>query len=194
MKKVIVVLTLLLVPVFCHAQRTAKGTTFVSADAVRTYSSRGNTSSSFGGYVSIGSYTLDGYYQVGLSACRRVTTAYSAGAEKYDVPFWHIVADGAYFFRLFATRKHNLTFNLGAGVFLGIESIDPSSSVRDASDGGRLSKRGSSFLYGVEACAQAEWFFWHNLAIVPAFRFPVNFASRVDYFPYEASCGLRFNF
>lgn len=188
MKKLLIVSLLALSACFsAQAQRTAKGTNLASVDAIYTFSS-------VGADVAFGIYTLDGYFLAGLNAARRYTTASGLGDTKYDVPYWHLVAEGAYLWRLFGTRRRTFTVNAGAGAFLGFETIDPFESVVDASDGGRLSKRGSAFLYGLQARLQCEVFAFRNIALVPGLRVPVNFNSRVDYFPYEVSLGLRYNF
>lgn len=162
-----------------HAQRTMKGQYLSEASALWGGSVPG-------GQVFFGQYLQNSLWKAGITF-----RSYSKTLSTSDLlQYADICAEGEWRYRLLSTRSRMLSLYGGGGVQLGYEMYDPWRTLPDVIDTG-LGK--GSFMYGISAGVDAELFFTRRLALVAGARVPLNFSSKVDWFHWEISAGLRFN-
>ena len=187
------VVFLLCTAITANAQRTAIGTYYGSLQANCSFSG-------IGADLSAGTYTATGLWKITVSDANRTVRVVGGGEGeegKYhgSIGCMHILAKGDYLWRIVNNHSRTLNFYGGAGLFLGMELLDPAHTWPKDSvfpfDGR------NSFLYGLEAQLEFEWFFLRSvpdLAIVFDGSLPFNFSSKISKFNQEVSLGLRYNF
>lgn len=180
---------LCLLPCEARAQRTAIGTVYGAAGAVTSFSG-------FGGQAEAGLYNAVGLWKASLSCVGRKASVYnSSDVLQGKADYLHLGLSVDHLWRI--VKNHSRTLNLyaGAGVFLGMEMIDPSNRWPSGSVFPFSSR--NTFLYGIDAQMEFEWFFLRsvpNLALVTGVRLPLNFSSQIKKFNQEFSLGVKYNF
>ena len=165
------------------AQRTMRGEDMIEARAVSGAADRFLS----GGEIYYGQYLLKSYWKAGISAVQ-----YPVRTDMFlQDSCVHIVAQGQWMYRLAGTRNRQLNLYGGGGVFLGCEAAggwDGLFSDRPAEEG-RF-----SFLYGLRADLEAEFFITRRTALVVGGSLPVNFSSGNGNIRWNAGAGFRINF
>lgn len=184
MRKIaIIILLALAVPAALHAQRTARGSWFVGADGVFTFTS-------FGGQITFGKYLLRSYAGGGVNAAFRAVSQ-NTGTVSYKLAYGQYTATGEFMYRLCAARSRWFNLYGGGGALLGVEVYDP---LDQRPEGVILSETGATFIYGLDARLEAEFYAFRSFAFTVGGRLPVTFGSLCRVFNYEVSAGVRVNF
>lgn len=188
LRKIILSAAALLLATNAFCQRTAIGTIYVSA--------YGNCSfSGFGGGAEAGMYNAMGQWKVGLSDANRRASVYNAdNIIQGHIGYMHLEFCGDYLWRIVSSHDRRLNFYGGAGLFIGVELIDPAK--RWPQNSVFPFAKSNTFLYGVDAQLEFEWFPVRtapNLALIVGGRLPVNFSSQIRKFNQEVSVGIRYN-
>ena len=102
----------------------------------------------------------------------------------------HALAEGGYLFRLAGTRSRSLSLYAGGGVLIGVEALDPFSSLPGNIVLGRAKY---SFLYGVYAQGAMEWFVGRKLAVMLQASAPVTIGSAIGWMHWSVGLGLKLN-
>ena len=161
------------------AQRTMKGQYFAEASALWAGYRPG-------GQAMFGEYLQNSFWAAGISV-----RSFSKKLSTSDLmPYLDICAEGEWRYRLLSTRSRMLSLYGGGGVMLGYEAYDPWGRLPETIDTG-LGK--GTFMYGISAGLQAEFFFTRSMALHVGARVPINFSSDVDWFHWELEAGLRLN-
>lgn len=172
---------LLLIPFHpASAQRTSSG----QSSCTLSCSYNGTSVSAEAFYQQ---YTLNGFWEAGIMGADYSAPLRGHGALRYD----DLSAAGGYAFRLAATRSRSLNWYAGAGVFAGIEYLDPLHRLPSYLDLGRSQL---SFLYGVYARTTLEIFLGMRVALLVQASLPVNFSSGVSHWHYNVGGGIKFLF
>lgn len=163
-----------------------------SASAQRTISGQSSlaisahyTGTSVGAEAFYSQYTLGGFWESGI-----MVSPYRYGlSTNHILDDWHISAAGAYLWRLAATRSRSFNWYAGAGVFAGIEWLDPFGHLPDYIDLGTANIR---FLYGVYTKTSLEIFLSSRFALLVQGALPVNFSSYAGNIHWQAGLGIKF--
>ena len=168
------------------AQRTFIGQTFASASLACSFTSVGTE-------LFFGKYNLGGFWATGLSAVNRAryveNTDEVASFLRLEVPY---VRE----YRLFSLPGRVFNVYAGGDACLGYEFLDPFGILPSASKSA-LENSGykySSFLYGVSARAEAEWFPSTAFGVFAEARLPITFGTSLQVVGVEVSVGARFGF
>lgn len=166
-----------------HAQRTMRGEDMIEARAV------GGAADRFlsGGEISYGQYLLKSYWKAGISGIQYPVKS-DGFSQDSSV---HIVAQGQWMYRLAGTRNRQLNLYGGGGVFLGCEAMGRWADLfsEEFEEDNRY-----SFLYGIRADLEAEFFLTRRTALVLGGSVPVNFSSGNGNIRWNAGAGVRINF
>lgn len=143
------------------------------------------TGTSVGAEAFYQQYTLGGFWESGIMVSP-YRYALSTGHVLDD---WHISVAGAYLWRLAATRSRSFNWYAGAGVFAGIEWLDPFGKLPSHIDLGTANIR---FLYGAYAKTCLEVFLAPRFALLIQGALPVNFSSYAGNIHWQAGLGIKF--
>ena len=161
---------------YASAQRTMHGQSSIHAEAL--FNGR-----SFGAEVSYGQYTLNGYWDTGISF-----NDYNENLSTGDrFQYGHLSVKGGYMFRIAGTTSRNISLYGGGGTFLGYELMDPF---------GRLpfietNTNDFRFLYGIYAKINLEVFLIEKTALTLNLALPVNFSSVFEAVHYQTGLGCK---
>ena len=115
--------------------------------------------------------------------------------------FGSISAEGAWLYRVAATRNRALNFYCGGGAFLGVDFDEVNGAVQEViSDSGTWTQgedstaSHSAFTYGLEPAAELELFFTRKAALIAGVSIPVRLLTRQENLSLRASAGIRINF
>jgi hypothetical protein len=139
-----------------------------------------------GGGIEYAQYLIGGYWFVGAQAASHMINTSGSYAMRYI----DMLTCGGYMHRLLGTRSRRLNLYCGGGAFLGYEFYDPMGELPSSISTGLAA---GSFLYGICARAEAEFFISGRLAITAGFCAPLHFPSPVSIFRPDARIGLRYN-
>ena len=144
------------------------------------------TDSNIGGELLYSRYTLGGMWNAGI----RATDYLLSTTSDYDLEALQLTATASYMQRVASTRSRRLNLNLGGGMFVGYEFLDPFGSLpeyieTDLDDG--------QMVFGVIARSEIEFFITRQLAVIGAASIPLSFRSNAGWFHWEAGIGIRFN-
>ena len=165
-----------------HAQRTMRGQSMISAHALSCIPAV----QEMGGGIEYAQYLIGGYWFAGADAASHMISTTGSYAMRYV----DMLACGGYMHRLLGTRSRSINLYCGGGAFLGYEIYDPKDELPSSISTGLAA---GTFLYGVCARAEAEFFIWGRLAITAGFCAPLHFPSPVSVFRPDARIGLRYN-
>lgn len=140
--------------------------------------------SSFGAEAFFGQYVLAGYWSAGFVADDYNTPLSTGGQLQYD----HLSVGGEFMFRLAATRGRTINLYTGAGVFAGMELVDPFHRLPSYIG---LSIPGRSFLYGIYGKALAEFYLGRYFALTLECSVPMTFPGRLGWLRWNAGIGMR---
>ena len=164
------------------AQRTMKGQHAIGIDV----SGRIPNIADIGLCLNYSQYLLNAYWQVGAYAGNnQIKTDNGLNLEYIDSAIC-----GGYMHRLIATKSRSICLYAGGGAFIGYEFYDPRKRLPEHIDT-RLPV--GNFLYGVNAGAEAEFFFIRTVALVVYAELPVNFSSPLSKVRYRVGAGIRIN-
>ncbi len=165
-----------------HAQRTMKGQGILTAGATSGITRMLD----MGAEVGYGQYLLRGYWYTAASvASHKIRTS---GA--YLMRYIDLLGGGGYMHRLVSTRSRSISLYAGGGAFLGYEIYDPAGELPSSISTGLAA---GSFLYGISARAEVEFFITGRLAVSASVCAPVNFSSPVTLFRPALLMSLRYN-
>ena len=166
-----------------QAQRTVNSSLMLTAEYSYPFGMNGED---FCVDLECGQYLLDSYWNSGITGA-----LYSSLLKNEDtMQYAQILGFGEWMYRLAATRSRCVNLYLGGGVFLGYEAYDPFGKLpsyyeTDLGEG--------SFIYGMHAHLESEFYFCRNIAFVLGGRLPVNFSSPVCKVHYHVNAGIRIN-
>lgn len=100
----------------------------------------------------------------------------------------HLAVAGDFMFRIAATRNRQLTLYTGAGVFAGLETLDPFHRLPDYL---ALPVPGKNFLYGIYGKASAELYLGTRFAFTLAASVPLTFSSKLGWLRWNAVAGIK---
>lgn len=139
---------------------------------------------SFGAEAFYGQYVLAGYWEAGVMADYYRATLTSGGTLEYD----HLAVAGDFMFRLASNRFRSLSIYTGAGVFAGLETLDPFHRLPDYLE---LPVPGKNFLYGIYGKASAELYLGTRFAFTLAASVPMTFSSKLGWLRWNAGAGVK---
>ena len=139
---------------------------------------------SSGAEAFFGQYTLTGYWEAGVMADDYHATLSTGQRLQYD----HLAAAGDFMFRLAATRSRSVNLYAGAGVFAGVEMVDPFHRLPTYLD---LPVASKSFLYGLYAKALAEFYLGRRFAFTVEGCVPMTFPGHLGWLRWKAGIGLK---
>lgn len=164
-------------------QRTVNSALMLTAEYSYPFSGNGDD---FCLDLCCGQYQLNSYWNAGITG-----NLYSHDLKNESMmQYAQIAAIGEWMYRLVGTRNRAVNLYLGGGMFIGYEAYDPFGKLPEYFETGLGV---GSFLYGIHAKLEGEFFIWRNVAIVLGGRLPVNFTSPVSKLNYHVSAGLRIN-
>lgn len=158
------------------AQRTMPGRCCVATAG-------GWNGSSASAEVFFSQYTLNGFWEAGVIGADYKLPMNVGGSLHYE----HLALAGGYQFRLAATRNRAVNLYGGGGVFIGAELFDP---MRQLPNYYALSVKQESFLYGIYAKTEAEFFLARRLAITAGASAHLT-PSSIRMFHFVAGLGLK---
>ena len=176
-----------------EAQRTMRGQWYADAVATCTLSPKAGSHPGFG--IEAGRYTMTARWSASVR-----------GIVPTRGEFGSITAEGAWLYRVAATRNRALNFYCGGGAFLGVDFDEVNGAVQEViSDSGTDSSATwtqgedstashSAFTYGLEPVAEMELFFTRKAALVAGVSVPVRLLTRQENLSLRASAGIRINF
>ena len=165
-----------------HAQRTMNRQHHLS---VSCYSALSGVRD-WGAELHWGRYMLSSFWRVEASGgmlCRNLQTSHA-------LETCNVTLGGSYMHRLISSRSRSVSLYAGGGVFIGYEFYDPSDRLPEYINTGLPA---GSFLYGLHAGAEGEFFISRTAALVVYASIPVNFSSPVGKVRYKAGAGIRIN-
>ena len=165
-----------------HAQRTMKGQGMITTGA----SSSITRMQDIGAELGYGQYLLRGYWY----SAAGVSTHKIRTSGSYLMRFIDFIGGGGYMHRLVSTRSRSISLYAGGGAFLGYEIYDPLKELPSSISTGLAA---GSFLYGISARAEVEFFITGRFAIAASLSAPVNFSSPVSLFRPAILMSLRYN-
>ena len=180
MRKFVFIAMLLLAGFSANAQRTSKGQSFISLDALYTTTH----GIAVGGNVEFGQYLLNSYWDCGITAANRTSPLNLGGRMEYC----DYIVYGDFMYRFVGTRDRRLSFYGGGGIFLGYEAYDQMGKLPDNIDTGL--GRGS-FYYGVRPQLLLEVFVSRQVALALRGRVPLNWCAPHGWINYEVGLGGR---
>jgi len=181
-KLVLLTLTLALTAnTLCQAQRTMNRQMFIQAEAITAIPD-------FGGKAIWGRYTPSGFCYAGATLANYSNgEVYSEGTKVADCSYRHLYTNGGYMFRALSTRKRNLNLYIGAGAFIGAETIDPQGALPSY----LTPENKTSVLYGILPQVEMEIFPFRRLALTISGSLPYNFTSPFGYYHTDLGIGLK---
>lgn len=183
-KRIAMVILFIMAPLaHISAQRTAIGQSFITADALYTFSK----GAAAGGNMEFGQYLLNSYWDVTVTVANRTAPTTS----DFRMEYMHYMAGGDYMYRLAGTHTRSINLYGGGGLFLGYESYD---QLHKMPEDTKTDLGAGAFLYGLRAQLLAEFFVGNRLALTARGRIPVNFSSPTGWLKYEAGIGVRYLF
>ena len=129
-------------------------------------------------------YTLNGFWEAGITGSDYTLPISVGGSLRYD----HLVVAGGYQFRLAASRSRALNLYGGGGIFIGAELVDP---MRQLPDYLSLSVPSESFLYGIYAKTEAEFFIGRRFAITAEAGSQLTPSDKLRLFGFIAGLGFK---
>lgn len=129
-------------------------------------------------------YTLNGFWEAGIVGHDYTLPMSVGGRLRYD----HVAACGGYQFRLVANRSRSANLYGGGGVFVGAELVDP---VRELPDYLSLPVPSRSFLFGIYAKTEAEFFIGRRLAITVEAGSQLTPSNKLRLVGFIAGLGLK---
>lgn len=139
---------------------------------------------SFGAEAIYGKYTLNGYWNTGISFNDYNTSLDSGDKYQYE----HLSVKGGYMFRIVATTRRNINVYGGGGAFIGCELMDPFEKLPFYIETNTNDFR---FLYGIYGEINLEIFLAEKTALTVNIALPVNFSSVFDAVRYQTGLGCR---
>lgn len=139
---------------------------------------------SFGTEAIYAKYTLNGYWNSGISFNDYSTILDSGDKYQYE----HISAKGGYMFRIVGTSKRNVNMYGGGGAFIGCELMDPFEKLPFYIETNTNDFR---FLYGIYGEVNLEIFLAEKTALTVNISLPINFSSVFDAIHYQTGLGCR---
>jgi len=165
-----------------NAQRTMKGQMFL--DLAGHYP--------IGGSVNVGQYLMPGYWMAGLEELRMREYLLLGDTDAVALDIWHTKLQGSFFYRLVSTRSRALSLYGGAGVWVGLESVDPFKKLPDTIVLPGLPDH--KFVFGVTPEVNMEVFMGSHFALVVGGRLPLAFLSNIRMVTAQARAGFRIAF
>ena len=129
-------------------------------------------------------YTLNGFWEAGIIGQDHLIPMSVGGSLRYD----HLAVAGGYQFRLVASRSRAVNLYAGGGIFIGAELVDP---MRQLPDYLSLSVPSESFLYGIYAKTEAEFFIGRRFAITAEAGSQLTPSDKLRLFGFIAGLGLK---
>lgn len=139
---------------------------------------------SAGAEAFFGQYTLVGYWEAGVTA----DNYYASLSTGQRLQYGHLAAAGDFMFRLAANRQRSVNLYTGAGVFAGVEMVDPFHRLPSYLD---LPVAGKSFLYGLYGKVLAEFYLGRRFAFTVEGCVPMTFPGRLGWLRWKAGIGLK---
>ena len=128
-------------------------------------------------------YTLNGFWEAGVLGSDYKLPMNVGGSVHYE----HLAAAGGYQFRLAATRDRAVNLYGGGGAFIGAELFDPMHRLPAYYS---LSVKRESFLYGIYARTEAEFFLGRRLALTAGASARLT-PSSIRMFHFVVGLGLK---
>ena len=129
-------------------------------------------------------YTLTGFWEAGVVGYDYILPINVGGKLRYD----QLAVAGGYQFRLAATRDRAVNLYGGGGIYIGAELVDP---LRQLPSYYTIPAKSESFLYGIYAKTEAEFFLGRRLAITVETAAHLNPSSKLHLFHFIAGLGLK---
>lgn len=159
------------------AQRTMPG-----RSCVAIMGGWNGSSASAGAFFS--QYTLNGFWEAGILGSDYMLPMSVGSSLRYD----HLALVGGYQFRLVANRSRSLNLYGGGGGFIGAELVDPMRKLPDCLS---LSVPSESFLYGIYAKTEAEFFIGRRFAITAEAGLQITPSDKLRLFGFIAGLGFK---